>query len=741
MLEQLRKSGASIAIYLIFGLLIIIFVINFAPNAGQGKGGSGCMPGGSGVLTVGNNQVNQSSYHVAYAANKYAGRQKVYAALEMLIRRELLASEAADRGIRVTKGSVEEEMKKGNFFYAGFRIPDYSVDPMGNPQFITEHTFFDVDKDDGEKFFNTGKFKGWVNSLNVSVGAYYDEQVRSMQASLMYDLIVNGVRVSRDEVMQDYLLDNNTVGYDTVTFTPAAYRDAMRLADADVARFLESHDADVKKKYADEERTYKATKPAYKLRVIKIDVAKAEPKPVTPEKPVVPAPGSGSAAGSGAGSGSAAKAGAGSGSAVAQAGAGSGSAAKPAGGLTVAEVKPGDKPAEKKPEEKKPEGPKLPTADEAKAKLEAARAAIAGGKQKFADAAKTLSTDEATKWNGGLVGWKPVENAGLGDTAINDAVKAIKPGELTPVVVGESAVYLVTAEDKREGDLSYDQVKAEIAADLARDAWSKEAAKRGALTAFEESRKGSGKNLSDMFEKGVNADEEKRRIEQMINEQMGNQHGALEVPEKDTKASWQAGDGQTAGAGAGSAGSAAPAAGSGSATAPAAGSGSAAGAGSGSAGTTPAKTPPAKAALEPSKDVLPQFGDLKKPKVVPYNRIKRDKDMPGLEGIDNAGTVLFDELAEGQLGKQVYETPDGFVLVQVKEKRKAGVDDFEKVADEQIAKLRSTRGRYAVESFLKTKCEALAKDGKIKPHPDLVHESDDSGKVLPQVYKPCMSFR
>ena len=39
MLEQLRKSGASIAIYLIFGLLIIIFVINFAPNAGQGKGG------------------------------------------------------------------------------------------------------------------------------------------------------------------------------------------------------------------------------------------------------------------------------------------------------------------------------------------------------------------------------------------------------------------------------------------------------------------------------------------------------------------------------------------------------------------------------------------------------------------------------------------------------------------------------------------------------------------------------
>src|SRR4051812_40050814 len=106
MLEQLRKSGASIAIYLIFGLLIIIFVINFAPNAGQGSGGCGTA---SPVLTVGSSKVNQSAYHVAYAANKYSGRQKVYAALEMMIRRELLADAASDAGIRVTKDSVEAE--------------------------------------------------------------------------------------------------------------------------------------------------------------------------------------------------------------------------------------------------------------------------------------------------------------------------------------------------------------------------------------------------------------------------------------------------------------------------------------------------------------------------------------------------------------------------------------------------------------------------------------------------------
>lgn len=118
MLEQLRKSGASIAIYLIFGLLIIIFVINFAPNAGQGKGG-GCTGPGNSAITVGTAKTSQSAYHVAYAANKYNGRQKVYAALEMLIRRELLADAASDAGIRVTNDLVETEMKKGYFFYAG----------------------------------------------------------------------------------------------------------------------------------------------------------------------------------------------------------------------------------------------------------------------------------------------------------------------------------------------------------------------------------------------------------------------------------------------------------------------------------------------------------------------------------------------------------------------------------------------------------------------------------------------
>ncbi|MBL0214619.1 MAG: SurA N-terminal domain-containing protein [Myxococcales bacterium] len=744
MLEQLRKSGASIAIYLIFGLLIIIFVINFAPNAGQGKGG-GCTGPGNSAITVGTAKTSQSAYHVAYAANKYNGRQKVYAALEMLIRRELLADAASDAGIRVTNDLVETEMKKGYFFYAGFRIPDFAVDPQGGPVFVSEHSFFDLV--DGEQFFNFGKFKGWVGSLNVSVGSYYDEQARAMQAALMSELITDSVRVSRDEAMTDYLFAHNTVSYDTVTFTPTAYRDAMRLGDADVARFLAGHEADVKKKYTDEERTYKGTNPALKLRSIKIDLAKAEAKPAEappadPSKPADPAKPADGAKGADATKPGEAK------PAVTVS-----DANKPGGsGLTVTEVTPGKKPEDVAKAGAPAAKPTGMAVAEAKAKLEAARTAIAAGKQKFADAAKQLTTDEATKFNGGDVGWRSVENAGLGDPAINDAVKALKPGEMTAVVIGESAAYLVIAEDKRQGDLSFDQVKSEIAAELARDLWSKEAAKRAALDALTTARAGNAKNLGDMFERGVNEREQQRRMEQMIEEQYGQQHGALETPKaEDVPASWRAGDDQAVGGGSsGSAGSAAPAAGS-AAPAPATGSagsaasGSAApaagaGSGSGSAPTTE-PAPLTVVTLAPSTDVLPPFGEIKKPKAIPQSGIPREKEMPGLEGIKEASATLFDELQAGMLGKKVYETPEGFVLIQLTEKTAPKVEDFDKVADKELAKLRALRGRMAVEGWLKNRCEALAKDGKIVPTADLVHESDDAGKPLPQVYRPCMSFR
>jgi parvulin-like peptidyl-prolyl isomerase len=707
MLEQLRKSGASIFIYLIFGLLIVIFVINFAPNAGSGQGG-GCMPGGSHMITVDGAKVNPTGYKIAYSGNQYNGRQKVYVALEYLIRRELLAQAASEHGIRVTDQLVDEEIKAGYFFVGGQR------QNLGTILF---------DEVDGEKFFNFGKLKGWVNTLNVSLNAYKDEQKRGLQAALMSELIQDSVRVSREEALANYLFEHNTITYDVVQFSPAAYRDAMRLTDADVQRYLAAHEDEVKKKWTELERTYKATKPALKLR--SIFIAKLEaPKPADAPKP-----------GEGAGSGSAAPAGAGS--------------------------------AATAPDPKKPDEPKVAAVkpvgmpiEEAKTKLEAARAAITGGKQKFADVAKQLSTDETAKVNGGDMGWRSVDNAQMGEVAVNDAIKTLKPGEMTPVITTDTGAFLVIAEEKREGDLTYDQVKAELAVDLAKDLWSKEAAKRAALDGLAAARAGTGKPLDQVFQREVNMDQEQRRMQEQIErqmQQMQHKQGSIVTESKDIPAAWTDEDPAAAGAGGGgatpTAGSAAPTAGSAAPTAgsaaPTAGSaaptaGSAAGSGSNSV-ATPSTTAPAEAPapdLTPSKDILPAFAEMPKAKVVSQGPTPRQKQLPVIGASKEAITALFDELSEGMIAKQIYQLENGgYAILQLTAKQAPKVEEFDKVADQELKSMRDLRAMITLEQWLKDRCEALAKDGKIKPLSELISETDDKGAPLPVVYKPCMSFR
>ena len=166
---------------------------------------------------------------------------------------------------------------------------------------------------------------------------------------------------------------------------------------------------------------------------------------------------------------------------------------------------------------------------------------------------------------------------------------------MTPVIVTERGAYLVMATDKREGDLSYDQVKTEIAAALAKDVWGKEAAKRDALEALAKAQ--AGKTLEQLFERApvkgpsgfdpnmspaLSPEEQQRILEQLRQQQ---EHGSLELHEQDVPVAWYAdADGSANGttAAAGTAGGAAPAAGS--ATKGSAAAGSAApGAGSGSA--------------------------------------------------------------------------------------------------------------------------------------------------------------
>ncbi|HEX7838955.1 MAG TPA: peptidylprolyl isomerase, partial [Kofleriaceae bacterium] len=576
MLEQTRRQ-ASVFIYLVFGLLIVIFILGI--NPGNKSGREGCGVSTSTVVAVDGVEANQSAYHIAYGANGGQGRQKVYLALDQIIRRELLAQAADERGIRTGKGDdtpiQAAVVKEGDFFLGGQRI-DF------------KRQLFQPSDGGARTHFSRQLFKAWANSLNVSESSYLDEQARGLQAALMGELVTSSVRVSRDEALAEYLYDNNTVTYDVVAFDPAKYRRAMKLTDADVKRFLEDHGAEVQARYKADERTYKGLKPQLAIR--EIFIPKAVPEAGKPndgtDKAAKP-------------DDKAAKPDDKAAKPDDKAAKPDDKAAKPGDKAAKADdkaAKPGDKAAKTSDKtgkagdkaanvaDKKPaagDAPKpfgLPT-DVAKAKLETVRAEILAGKLTFPDAEKQLaadSSDDAPAENGDR-GWLTADTLSLGEKAISDAAKTLKPGEMTPVVVTDRGAYLVIATAKREGDLSFDQVKNELARELAKDVWSKEAAKRAALEALAQARATAGKNLDQMFERepvkpggggiqeilsdpNIPQEEKQKILEQLLRQQ---KHGSLEVHEQDVPVAWYAeadgsGQGSAATAGAPAPGSAAP---------------------------------------------------------------------------------------------------------------------------------------------------------------------------------------
>ena len=783
MLEDARKKGASVFVYLIFSLLIVIFVINFGPQGGQG---GGCDQSASQIISVDGEDVTQSSYHVAYANqyNRGSGKQRTYIALETLIRRELLAQEAVQRGLRATDEMVMDEIKKGYFFLGGQRAQIPGI--------------FDEDG-----FWNGNAFRNWVGQLNVSRNSYIQEQQRGLLAGMMSQLLADSVQVSRDEALAHYLFENHTVEYDVVAFRPETYRAAMKLTDADVERFLSTHAAEVEARYKADERTYKGVKPQLHLRQIFIEA------PTAPEPAAAPAPDpGGAAAGSAAGSAAAgsaagsAAAGSAAGSAAAGSAAGSaatGSAAAPAAGSAAeapdaaqapATTAATDAEAKKKADEAKK---KL---EEAKKKLEAVRTAAAKDKQKFIDAAKKLNTEEAMKNSAGDLGWRTADSAMLGDKALTDAVKTLKPGEMTPVITTERGAYLILAEDKREGDLTFDQVKHEIAREMALDVWSKEAAKRAAISALDKARAGTGFSLDQLYEKqqapanpGIDIQQilndpnippdQKQKILEMLMKSQG-QQGSIVWESEDVPAGWKA---QADGAGGSAAAPAtkpaapatkpaapatkpaapatkpaAPAADKAPAStdkaAPAApadkaATGSAppadpaaAGSAAAPAAGAPTAAEAAPAPIVASNDKLPEFGEIKKPTVTRFGPAPRASSMPGIGTNKQAAAALFDELTPGMLAKQVYEGDDGFVVMQLVSRTEPKVEEFEKQADRMTEELRAERAQAFVEQWLKDRCEKLAKEEKIKPNPGLIRDTDDNGNVLPTTgYRPCMSFQ
>jgi len=120
--------------------------------------------------------------------------------------------------------------------------------------------------------------------------------------------------------------------------------------------------------------------------------------------------------------------------------------------------------------------------ERAKKKAEALAARIKKG-EAFEKVARAESEDPRTKAKGGALGWKRQGTNTFG-AAVETQVWAAKDNEVVGPIKGNDGFYLVVSEASREGNITFDQVKLELAENQLREDKAKTRAKAEAETAL-----------------------------------------------------------------------------------------------------------------------------------------------------------------------------------------------------------------------------------------------------------------
>jgi peptidyl-prolyl cis-trans isomerase D len=382
MLETMRKSSRSLLIYVLFGIVIAVFIINFGP---QSRGGSceQAMGNDHYAARVAGQTVTTNDFRYGFLLMggaqfpaKLARQERLKEmVMDRLIDRELLAAEAERLGFVVTDDEIEEQIAEARVIGLGMTRVE--------PRF----------KKDGK--FNYDSFKSFLQfGLGLSPKTFVEQQKKEVMADRVRELIRAGVTVSPEEVKSEFLRKNRQLNLEYMRFSGHRYQAMVAPTEAEIADYAAKNDAKLREAYEQKKMIYEKAPPQRRLRQILVKL-----------------------------------------------------------------------PANAKPADEKAAQAK---ADGLLAKLK--KGATAKGKEAvtFAELAAQSSDDTATKARGGDLGWRPRGAANLPGPA-EDKLWAAKPGDLVGPLKGNDGFVIFKVEGAREGDLSFDKVKLELAEEKVRE--------------------------------------------------------------------------------------------------------------------------------------------------------------------------------------------------------------------------------------------------------------------------------
>lgn len=274
MLAAMRQHSRSLLIYVLFGVIIAVFIINFGPGS-QG----GCMGNVSQsyAAKVGPNAVHEQEFVRAmqiFGVNEggSGGAERMRAVRQYLmdafIGREIWAREAEALGFRVSDAEASERLAQGVLLVAG------------QPWRADRHPAFASIWKNG---FDYARWKSVFceGFLRTSPKRLIESQKRELLAEKARQLMFTSVKLSPEEVKRSYAERETQVKLAYVRFSPREYEDAT-ISPAEIAAYLDSHKGAVKAEYEASSFRYKGTPKQAHLRLVVVkkggDEAEAKAK-------------------------------------------------------------------------------------------------------------------------------------------------------------------------------------------------------------------------------------------------------------------------------------------------------------------------------------------------------------------------------------------------------------------------------------------------------------------------------
>jgi peptidyl-prolyl cis-trans isomerase D len=253
MLDQMRKHSRSFIIYILFGIIIAVFVVNFGPQS------AGCTAGTSYAGRVEGRTISGRLFAYALSVSGIRSQQVPEPqmirlrsmVMDQLLMRELFADDALKLGVRIPEKDIDNMLLKGRFL------------ALGQPRPL-------IRNDDGE--FDYDLFSRYVRySWQLTVRKFKADQRRELLAEKYRQFLKSSVKVSEDEVRKDFAQKNTQVQLSYVRFTPGEFSSMVKINPAKVSSFLAANKKRVKDYYEENKNAYQKLPKQVRLQVIRID--------------------------------------------------------------------------------------------------------------------------------------------------------------------------------------------------------------------------------------------------------------------------------------------------------------------------------------------------------------------------------------------------------------------------------------------------------------------------------------